>query len=151
MDDYPLLQPVRYRKHHLKLSAAGRVSPEPALWPGTDVVSDETHISAICGCAACLSQQDFTHRHKTTHTTPVTSAPSRLHPTIYFSSRGEILPGGSIEVSAANLPVECWEFGGDAIWARHYADMMAQGRRTESGQSFEDWVLSFDHMAAHDW
>ncbi|CAN0241248.1 unnamed protein product, partial [Ectocarpus fasciculatus] len=69
-----------------------------------------------------------------------------LHPV-----RAEILPGGSMEVSAANLPVECWGFGGDAIWARRYADMMAQGRRTESGQSFEDWVLSFDHMAAHDW
>lgn len=66
-------------------------------------------------------------------------------------SRGEILPGGSIEVSAANLPVGCWQFGGDAIWARHYADMTAQGRRTQSVETFEDWVLSFDHMAAHDW
>ncbi|CAN0052057.1 unnamed protein product, partial [Ectocarpus sp. 8 AP-2014] len=50
-----------------------------------------------------------------------------LHP-----ARGEILPGGIIEVSAANLPVECWEFGGDAIWARHYADMTAQQRRMET-------------------
>ncbi|CAN0078030.1 unnamed protein product [Ectocarpus fasciculatus] len=77
-----------------------------------------------------------------------------LHPVsrrYLFCPGARSLPGGSIEVSAANLPVECWEFGGDAIWARHYAGMMAQGRRTESGQSFEDWVLSFDHMAAHDW
>ncbi|CAM9261580.1 unnamed protein product [Ectocarpus sp. 13 AM-2016] len=69
-----------------------------------------------------------------------------LHPV-----RGSILPGGSIEVSAANLPVECWQFGGDAIWARHYADTTMQGRRMEGVESFEDWVLSFDHMAAHDW
>ncbi|CAM9390910.1 unnamed protein product [Ectocarpus fasciculatus] len=69
-----------------------------------------------------------------------------LHPI-----RGEILPGGGIEVSAANLPVECWEFGGDKIWARHYEDMMAQGRRMTGGESFESWVLGFQHMTAHDW
>ncbi|CAM9532182.1 unnamed protein product [Ectocarpus fasciculatus] len=72
-----------------------------------------------------------------------------LHPV-----RGQSLPGGSIEVSAANLPVECWQFGGDKIWARHYAGIMAQGRRmgsVDNTESFEDWVLSFKHMAAHDW
>ncbi|CAM9644463.1 unnamed protein product [Ectocarpus sp. 12 AP-2014] len=69
-----------------------------------------------------------------------------LHPV-----RGQPLPGGSIEVSAANLPVECWQFGGDKIWARHYAGIMAEERRLENAEDFEDWVLSFEHMAAHDW
>ncbi|CAN0369511.1 unnamed protein product, partial [Ectocarpus sp. 12 AP-2014] len=55
------------------------------------------------------------------------------HSPLLHPIRGEMLPGGSVEVSAANLPVECWQFGGDKIWARHYADITAQGRRMESG------------------
>ncbi|CAM9361358.1 unnamed protein product [Ectocarpus sp. 4 AP-2014] len=50
--------------------------------------------------------------------------------------RDETLPGG-IQVSAANLPVECWQFGGDKIWARHYADTM-EGRRHLLSETFED-------------
>ncbi|CAM9328277.1 unnamed protein product [Ectocarpus sp. 12 AP-2014] len=63
--------------------------------------------------------------------------------------RDETLPGG-IQVSAANLPVQCWQFGGDKIWARHYAETM-EGRRHLLSETFEEWVLSFQHMAAHDW
>ncbi|CAM9914742.1 unnamed protein product [Ectocarpus fasciculatus] len=66
-----------------------------------------------------------------------------LHPT-----RSEVLPGG-IQVSADNLPVQCWQFGGHKIWARHYEGILA--RRNLRAQSFEDWVLSFTDMAAHDW
>ena len=68
-----------------------------------------------------------------------------------ISSRGELLPGGHIEVSAVNLPVECWQFGGDKIWARHYADITAQRRRKTSEETFEEWILSFKDMAAHGW
>lgn len=53
-------------------------------------------------------------------------------------------------MSASNLPVECQQFGGDMIWARMY-DEMLQGSRELSKRSFEDWVLSYDSMAAPDW
>lgn len=55
-----------------------------------------------------------------------------------------------IHVSASNLPVECRQFGGDRIWARMYAEML-HGRRHLQGQSFEDWVLMYEAMAAPAW
>ena len=60
---------------------------------------------------------------------------------------------GGVDVSSSNLPVECRQFGGDKLWARMYAEMQ-QGRRelkAETASSFEDWVLSFDQMAAPGW
>lgn len=55
-----------------------------------------------------------------------------------------------IEVSASNLPVECRQFGGERLWARMYAEML-QGGRELSNETFEEWVLGFDHMAAPGW
>ena len=55
-----------------------------------------------------------------------------------------------IDISASNLPVECREFGGDKLWARMYAEMLDGGRQL-AVETFEDWVLSFDQMAAPDW
>ena len=56
----------------------------------------------------------------------------------------------AIDVSSSNLPVECRQFGGDKLWARMYAEMLL-GRRQLRSESFEDWVLSFDQMAAPGW
>ena len=67
-----------------------------------------------------------------------------LHP-----SRDVYVTDG-ITMSASNLPVECWQFGGDKIWARMY-DEMLQGRRQLARSSFEDWILSYGDMAAPDW
>ncbi|CAN0326062.1 unnamed protein product, partial [Ectocarpus fasciculatus] len=58
---------------------------------------------------------------------------------------------GHIEVSAVNLPVECWQFGGDKIWARHQAEKTALWRRRASEETFEEWILSFNHMSDHAW
>ena len=58
-----------------------------------------------------------------------------------------------IYLSGSNLPVECRQFGGDRLWARMYAEMI-QGERQlllATATSFEDWILSFDQMAAPDW
>ena len=55
-----------------------------------------------------------------------------------------------IDISASNLPVECRQFGGDKLWARMYAEML-DGGRDLSAATFEEWVLSFDQMAAPDW
>lgn len=54
---------------------------------------------------------------------------------------------GVIEVSGSNLPAECQQFGGDKTWARVYEGMLHDKRRP-AVESFEDWVLRFDHMAA---
>ena len=78
-----------------------------------------------------------------------------------------------IEVSASNLPVECRQFGGEKLWARMYAEMRQGGRRLSketrmeggpqtnetfeeggrelSNETFEQWILGFDHMAAPGW
>lgn len=58
---------------------------------------------------------------------------------------------GAIFVSASNLPVECRQFGGDKIWASMHKEMLQARRRLTDGQSLEDWILSFDHMAAPKW
>ena len=58
---------------------------------------------------------------------------------------------GTISVSASNLPVECRQFGGDRIWARLYQEMLEGRRRLSTGETLEDWILRFDHMAAPDW
>ena len=55
-----------------------------------------------------------------------------------------------IDISASNLPVECRQFGGDKLWARMYAEML-QGERELGPETFEDWVLSFNQMAAPEW
>ena len=55
-----------------------------------------------------------------------------------------------IDISASNLPVECRQFGGDKLWARMYAEML-EGGRALAVETFEDWVMSFDQMAAPDW
>lgn len=63
-------------------------------------------------------------------------------------TRDELVVEG-IELSASNLPVECQQFGGHRIWARMHE--MVQGKRQLRGERFEDWVLRFKDMAAHDW
>eukprot|EP00904_Undaria_pinnatifida_P010971 jgi/Undpi1/7003/HiC_scaffold_21.g09477.m1 len=65
-------------------------------------------------------------------------------------SRDEHVTDG-IAVSASNLPVECRQFGGDKIWARMYGEMLQGQRQLTVEESFEDWILRFDHMAAPDW
>ena len=65
-------------------------------------------------------------------------------------SRDEYVTDG-IAVSASNLPVECRQFGGDKIWARMYGEMLQGQRELAVEESFEDWILRFDHMAAPDW
>ena len=65
-------------------------------------------------------------------------------------SRDEYVTDG-IAVSASNLPVECRQFGGDRIWARMYDEMLHGQRELDVGESFEDWILRFDHVAAPDW
>ena len=62
-------------------------------------------------------------------------------------SRNEYVTDG-IAVSASNLPVECRQFGGDKIWARMYSEMLQGQRELAVKESFEDWILRFDHMAA---
>ena len=66
------------------------------------------------------------------------------------STRNEYI-ADDIAVSASNLPVECRQFGGDKIWARMYDEMLQGGRQLDEEESFEDWILRFDHMAAADW
>ena len=58
-----------------------------------------------------------------------------------------------IDMSGSNLPVECRQFGGDKLWARMYAEMLRGKRQLllNTEITFEDWVLSFDDMAAPDW
>ena len=65
-------------------------------------------------------------------------------------SRDKYVTDG-IAVSASNLPVECRQFGGDKIWARMYGEMLEGQRELAVEESFEDWILRFDHMAAPDW
>eukprot|EP00903_Cladosiphon_okamuranus_P020462 g18781.t1 len=66
-------------------------------------------------------------------------------------SRQAPVADGAISVSASNLPVECRQFGGDKIWARMYQEMLEGRRQLDENESLEDWVLSFDNMAAPDW
>lgn len=72
------------------------------------------------------------------------NAPELLSPV-----QGVVL-GGDLVVSSANLPVECRQFGGHQIWARMYEEMM-EGRRRLKSESFEEWVLRFDEVAAPEW
>ena len=65
-------------------------------------------------------------------------------------SRDKYVTDG-IAVPASNLPVECRQFGGDKIWARMYGEMLEGQRELAVEESFEDWILRFDHMAAPDW
>lgn len=55
-----------------------------------------------------------------------------------------------IVLSASNLPIECRQFGGDKIWATMYEQML-RGKRVLLSETFEQWVLRFEHMAAPDW
>ena len=65
-------------------------------------------------------------------------------------SRDEYVTDG-IALSASNLPVECRQFGGDKIWARMYDEMLHGQRELAVDESFENWILRFDNMAAPDW
>ena len=65
-------------------------------------------------------------------------------------SRDEYVTDG-ITMSASNLPVECRQFGGDKIWARMYDEMLHGQRELVVEESFENWILRFDHMVAPDW
>ena len=56
-----------------------------------------------------------------------------------------------ITMSASNLPVECRQFGGGKIWARLYEEMLQGKRELRTEETFEDWVLRFNSMAAPDW
>ena len=62
----------------------------------------------------------------------------------------DVYVADGIDLSGTNLPVECRQFGGDKLWARMY-DEMLQGERQLQAETFENWVLSFDQMAAPDW
>lgn len=66
-------------------------------------------------------------------------------------SRQVPVADGAISVSASNLPVECRQFGGDRIWARMYQEMLEGRRQLVGGETLEDWILRFDHMAAPGW
>lgn len=68
---------------------------------------------------------------------------------IVGSTRNEYVTDG-ITVSASNLPLECREFGGSKLWARKFDEMLNSKRELEV-ESFDDWVLHFDHMAAPQW
>ena len=57
----------------------------------------------------------------------------------------------SFEVSAANLPAECRQFGGDRVWAETYDTMIRHNRKLVEAESFEEWILRFQSMAAPDW
>lgn len=58
---------------------------------------------------------------------------------------------GSIMLSASNLPAECRQFGGDVVWAKIFNEMRKGARRIQAKESFEEWVLRFDNMAAPGW
>eukprot|EP00752_Nemacystus_decipiens_P016770 g15007.t1 len=58
---------------------------------------------------------------------------------------------GAITVSATNLPVECRPFGGDKIWARMHQETPEDRLQLIDGETLEDWILSFDRMAAPGW
>ncbi len=67
-------------------------------------------------------------------------------------SRDVSVADGAMTVSAANLPVECRQFGGDRIWARLFQEMIEGRRQLRGDESFEEWILSHDHsMAAPGW
>lgn len=67
--------------------------------------------------------------------------------TIIGHPTGEI---GNIVLSASNLPIECRQFGGEKIWAIMH-DQMLRGTRKLRSETFEEWVLRFEHMAAPEW
>lgn len=65
--------------------------------------------------------------------------------------RDEFVTDG-ISLSSSNLPVECWQFGGDKIWARMYDEMMQQDHRHLLAEmDFEEWFLTFNESAAPEW
>lgn len=70
-------------------------------------------------------------------------------PDLLSSSRGVYIPGDTL-LSASNLPVECQQFGGHKKWASMYEEMMSDQRALRT-EYFEDWVLGYKDMAAHDW
>lgn len=54
---------------------------------------------------------------------------------------------GDIELSSANLPLECREFEGRNVWA-HSQKNVLQGRQLIAVETFEDWLLRLTHMGA---
>eukprot|EP00752_Nemacystus_decipiens_P003998 g3662.t1 len=73
------------------------------------------------------------------------------HAELLRFSRQVPVADGAITLSASNLPVECRQFGGDKIWARMHQEMLDGRRELLGGEGLEDWILSFDRMAAPDW
>lgn len=63
--------------------------------------------------------------------------------------REELVVEG-INVSACNLPEECRHFIGDMIWAHLYEDMMPGKSELRVKDTFADWLLRFQTMAAPD-
>ncbi|CAM9150761.1 unnamed protein product [Ectocarpus sp. 8 AP-2014] len=66
-------------------------------------------------------------------------------------SREMPVADGAMTVSASNLPVECRQFGGDRIWARMRQERLNGRRELLGGESLEEWILRYDHMAAPGW
>ncbi|CAN0289508.1 unnamed protein product [Ectocarpus fasciculatus] len=66
-------------------------------------------------------------------------------------SREVSVADGAFSVCASNLPVECQQFGGHKIWAQMYQEMVDGSRQLNNGESFEEWIMKSDHMAAPDW
>ena len=66
-----------------------------------------------------------------------------------FSRDAYVVDG--ITFSASNLPAECRQFGGDKSWARMYDEMLQGTRELAPMETFEDWILRFDDMAAPTW
>lgn len=64
------------------------------------------------------------------------------------------VPGGRWRhnLSASKLEVECRQLGGGKTWARMCTRQMLEDRRHQvHGESFEDWILKYDHMVAPGW
>lgn len=126
--------------------------PERQLITGVSVISqgnsivventDPYHVDPV-GCpegleTPCLSNGGLTI------TVNGRNAPELLVPT----QRVQVEEG--LTVSSANLPVECRQFGGDRAWTLIFEEMSA-GRRHLNEETFEEWVLRFDQVAAPEW
>ena len=63
----------------------------------------------------------------------------------------KIIHSGGMVLSATNLPAECTKFGGDKIWAETFTNMQAAHRVLDVDESFEEWVLDSNTLAAPEW
>ena len=125
--------------------------PDRQLVTGLSVISDENSLvvevkdpyTTVTG--GCSGEQ------------PVCLANGGLSVSVNGQEAGQLLlptrdayVADGIHMSASNLPVECRQFGGDKLWALMYAKML-QDERELQADTFEDWVLSVDQMAAPEW